>query len=134
MGWKEAFRLTLAESDLSPVEKAQVQTVFASPQFPQYLLAARVLHFLSSFGVVLLLFMAGLESTLDKLRRAGRAVVGLGLAEVSPDLCLLLCSGVAPHAPRPEPRAALVSGRGLERHQRGDYGPVFPGYEQVEPT
>ncbi len=83
VGWQEAVRLTLAESDLSPVEKAQVQTVFASPQFPQYSLAAKVLHFFSSFGVVLLLFMAGLESTLDKLKKAGRAVVGLGFAEVS---------------------------------------------------
>jgi Kef-type K+ transport system membrane component KefB len=83
VGWPEAVRLTLAESDLSSVEKEQVKTVFTSPQFPQYLLAARVLHFFSSFGVVLLLFMAGLESTLDKLRQAGRAVVSLGFAEVS---------------------------------------------------
>jgi Kef-type K+ transport system membrane component KefB len=82
MGWKEAVRLTLAEAELSPEEKAQIQAVVASPQFPQYLLAARILHFFSSFGVVLLLFMAGLESTIDKLRRAGRAVVGLGFAEV----------------------------------------------------
>ena len=36
--------------------------------------------------------MAGLESTLDKLRRAGRAVVGLGLAEVS--LTFVCCYAV----------------------------------------
>jgi Kef-type K+ transport system membrane component KefB len=83
VGWQEAVRLTLAEAKISSQEKAQIQTVVASPQFPQYLLAARILHFFSSFGVVLLLFMAGLESTLEKLRRAGKAVVGLGFSEVS---------------------------------------------------
>jgi Kef-type K+ transport system membrane component KefB len=83
LDWQEAVRLTLAEADLSPQEKAQVQKVVASPQFSQYFMAARILHFFSSFGVVLLLFMAGLESTIDKLRRAGRAVAGLGFAEVS---------------------------------------------------
>lgn len=83
VGWQEAVRLTLAEAELSPKEKAQIQTVVASPQFPQYLLASRILHFFSSFGVVLLLFMAGLESTLDQLKRAGKAVAGLGFAEVS---------------------------------------------------
>ncbi|MCX5893261.1 MAG: cation:proton antiporter [Deltaproteobacteria bacterium] len=83
VGWQEAVRLTLAEAKLPSEEKAQIQAVVASPQFPQYLLAARILHFFSSFGVVLLLFMAGLESTLDQLRRAGKAVAGLGFAEVS---------------------------------------------------
>lgn len=83
VGWQEAVRLTLAEAQLSPEEKGQIQTVVASPHFPQYLLVARILHFFSSFGVVLLLFMAGLESTIDKLRQAGRAVAGLGFAEVS---------------------------------------------------
>ncbi len=83
VGWQDAVRLTLADAQLPQEEKAQIQTVVASPQFPQYLLAARILHFFSSFGVVLLLFMAGLESTMDKLRRAGRTVVGLGFAEVS---------------------------------------------------
>jgi Kef-type K+ transport system membrane component KefB len=83
VGWQEAVRLTLGEAQVSPEEKEQIQAVVASPQFPQYLLVARILHFFSSFGVVLLLFMAGLESSLDQLRRAGRAVVGLGFAEVS---------------------------------------------------
>ena len=82
VGWQEAVRLTLAEAKLPPEEKAQIQTVVASPQFPQYLLVSRILHFFSSFGVVLLLFMAGLESSLDQLRRAGKAVAGLGFAEV----------------------------------------------------
>jgi Kef-type K+ transport system membrane component KefB len=79
----EAIRVTLAEAHLSPKEKGQIQSVVASPHFPQYVLVARILHFFSSFGVVLLLFMAGLESSLDRLRQAGRAVVGLGFAEVS---------------------------------------------------
>jgi Kef-type K+ transport system membrane component KefB len=83
VGWQEATRLTLAEAKISPEEKEQIQTVLASPQFPQYLLASRILHFFSSFGVVLLLFMAGLESSLERLRRAGKAVAGLGFAEVS---------------------------------------------------
>jgi Kef-type K+ transport system membrane component KefB len=82
VGYQEAVRATLAEAKISPEEKAQIQTVIGSPQFPQYLLVTRIIHFFSSFGVVLLLFMAGLESSLDQLRRAGRAVVGLGFAEV----------------------------------------------------
>jgi Kef-type K+ transport system membrane component KefB len=82
VGWQEAVRLTLAESKLPPEEKAQIQTVVANSQFPQYLLGARIIHFFSSFGVVLLLFMAGLESTIDRLRRAGSVVAGLGFAEV----------------------------------------------------
>jgi Kef-type K+ transport system membrane component KefB len=93
VGWQEAVHLTLAEAELSPEEKAQIQTVVASPQFPQYLLASRILHFFSSFGVVLLLFMAGLESTLEQLRRAGKAVAGLGFAEVS--LTFVSCYAVA---------------------------------------
>ena len=70
----KTLELTLTQADLSPEEKAQIQAVVVSPHFSQYFLAARILHFFSSFGVVLLLFMAGLESTIDKLRRAGRAV------------------------------------------------------------
>ena len=93
VGWQEAIRLTLAEAKLPSEEKAQIQTVVTSPQFPQYFLGARILHFFSSFGVVLLLFMAGLESTIDKLRRAGRAVVGLGFAEVG--LTFAACYAVA---------------------------------------
>ena len=83
VGWKKAMSLTLAEADLSPEEKAQIEAVAHSPKFPQYLLLARILHFFSSFGIVLLLFMAGLESSLDKLKRSGSAAVGLGLSEVS---------------------------------------------------
>ena len=93
VGWQEAVRLTLAEAELSSEEKAQIQRVVSSPKFPQYLLASRILHFFSSFGVVLLLFMAGLESTLDRLRRAGKAVAGLGFAEVS--LTFVSCYAVA---------------------------------------
>ncbi len=93
VSWQEAVRRTLAEAELSPEEKAQIQTVAASPQFPQYLLASRILHFFSSFGVVLLLFMAGLESTLDQLRRAGKVVAGLGFAEVA--LTFVSCYVVA---------------------------------------
>ena len=83
VGWKKAMSLTLAAADLTTKEKAQIEAVAHSPQFPQYLLLARLLHFFSSFGIVLLLFMAGLESSLDKLKRSGRAVIGLGLTEVS---------------------------------------------------
>jgi Kef-type K+ transport system membrane component KefB len=83
VGMQEAIRLTLEEAKLSPEEKSQIQTVVASPQFTQYFLVTRILHFFSSFGVVLLLFMAGLESSLDQLRRAGRTVVGIGFTEVS---------------------------------------------------
>lgn len=92
VGWQEALRLTLAATTLSPKEKAQIQTVVASPHFPQYLLVARILHFFSGFGVVLLLFMAGLESSLAHLRGAGRTVAGLGLVEVS--LTFVCCYGV----------------------------------------
>jgi Kef-type K+ transport system membrane component KefB len=83
VGWKKAMSLTLAAADLSGEEKAQIEAVAHSPKFSQYLLLARILHFFSSFGIVLLLFMAGLESSLDKLKRSGRAVAGLGLTEVS---------------------------------------------------
>jgi Kef-type K+ transport system membrane component KefB len=82
VGAQEAIRLTLEEANLSPEEKEQIHTVVSGPLFSQYLLVTRILHFFSSFGVVLLLFMAGLESSLDQLRRAGRAVAGLGLTEV----------------------------------------------------
>ena len=132
IGWQEAVRLTLAEAKLPPEEKAQIQAVVASPQFPQYLLAARILHFFSSFGVVLLLFMAGLESTLDQLRRAGKAVAGLGFAEVS--LTFVSCYGWSGClCPRTESHPAPADRRRLERHQRGHFGPVLSGYEQVGP-
>ncbi len=80
--WKEAISLTLAEAKLSAEEKRQIEDAVESPNFPQYLLLARILNFFSSFGVVLLLFMAGLETDLDQLKRSGRTVAGLGLVEV----------------------------------------------------
>jgi Kef-type K+ transport system membrane component KefB len=92
VGWKKAMSLTLAEADLSQEEKVQIEEVATSPEFPQYLLLARILNFFSSFGIVLLLFMAGLESSLDKLKRSGRAVIGLGLIEVS--LTFVCCYSV----------------------------------------
>jgi Kef-type K+ transport system membrane component KefB len=92
VGWKKAMSLTLEEADLSQEEKVQIEAVATSPEFPQLLLLARILHFFSSFGIVLLLFMAGLESSLDKLKRSGRVVAGLGLLEVS--LTFVCCYSV----------------------------------------
>jgi len=92
VGWKKAMTLTLAAADLSPEEKVQIEEVAAKPEFPQFLLLARILHFFSSFGIVLLLFMAGLESSLEKLKRSGKAAAGLGLIEVS--LTFVCCYAV----------------------------------------
>ena len=67
-------------------------------------------HTLAEFGVVLLLFMIGLEFSLERLRSLGRYVFGLGTLQVI--VSAILIGGVA-WALGASEEAALIIGGGL---------------------
>jgi Kef-type K+ transport system membrane component KefB len=81
--WHTAVRSSLAQADLPPDVAARIEHVFLSRDFPANLSLARSIQLFASFGVVMLLFMVGLEVSLKELREIGgsaSAVAAIGVS------------------------------------------------------
>ena len=83
LGWQQALKETLQEAHLSESTAEKIAKVGLDPNFTQHRFLARVLLLFSSLGVILLLFMVGLECSLEDLMSVGGSaatVAGLGVA------------------------------------------------------
>lgn len=69
--WQATVRSTLHGADLPEAAAQKVERVLLSRDFPSYLSLARSVQLFAGFGVVLLLFMVGLEVSLKELRAIG---------------------------------------------------------------
>jgi len=84
-GWQDAVRLVLSRSELPEENARQVQEVLLRGDVGQYYLAANALQLFSSLGVVLLLFLVGLECSVKEMRAVGGRALGvaaLGMAGI----------------------------------------------------
>lgn len=80
--WAAAVKSALAQTALAPDIKQRLQDVFLSPDFPAYYYLARTELLFSSLGVLLLLFMVGLESSVRDMRAVGGSAIGVALVGV----------------------------------------------------
>jgi Kef-type K+ transport system membrane component KefB len=78
----EAVRADLKKANLPEDQAHKIEQVVLRPDFPNKLLLARAIELFSSLGVILLLFMVGLECSLEEMaavggRATGVAVIGM---------------------------------------------------------
>jgi Kef-type K+ transport system membrane component KefB len=72
--WDEAIKNTLPPESLEPGEYGQdLINIMESPSFPEYNLTVQAIFLLSSLGVLLLLFLVGLESDIEEMISLGKA-------------------------------------------------------------
>jgi Kef-type K+ transport system membrane component KefB len=101
----EALKATLAKAKLPEQQARKIEQVFDRPDFPAFILLARSIELFASLGVILLLFMVGLECSLEEMsavggRATGVAVIGmivpfvLGFGAIK-----LLCPGAGVNVP-----------------------------------
>lgn len=80
--WASAVISALGQTTLAPDVKQRLQEVFLSPNFPAYYYLARTELLFSSLGVLLLLFMVGLESSVRDMRSVGGSALGVAIIGV----------------------------------------------------
>jgi Kef-type K+ transport system membrane component KefB len=80
--WRDAVRSTLLAADLPEGDARKVETVLLSRDFPAFLSLARSVQLFAGFGVVLLLFMVGLEVSLKELRAVGGSAAMVAVSGV----------------------------------------------------
>ncbi len=70
------------KSKFSASTEEKIRTVGLSPDFPLYVFLARVLLLFSSFGVIMLLFLVGLECSLEELLHVGGSAASVAVMGV----------------------------------------------------
>ena len=81
-GWKDAIEVTLGEANLPDKTVEKLERVLMSESFPKYFNLARSVLLFSSLGVVLLLFMVGLECSLEEMKEVGGTATVVALLGV----------------------------------------------------
>jgi Kef-type K+ transport system membrane component KefB len=81
-GWKDAIDVTLGEANLPDKTVEKLKRALLSESFPKYFNLARSVLLFSSLGVVLLLFMVGLECSLEEMKEVGGSATVVALLGV----------------------------------------------------
>ncbi len=81
-GWQDAVRGCLEKNPMPPEDAAQLEKTLLRGDITQYYTAAEALQFFSSLGVVLLLFLVGLECNLAEMRRVGGPAVTVAVLAI----------------------------------------------------
>jgi Kef-type K+ transport system membrane component KefB len=104
--WEDAVQTTISESGLPDDIDDNIEEVLLSDEFPAYFLLAKSILLFSSLGVILLLFMVGLESSVEEMKEVGGSASSVAIGGVvAPFLLgyvstiLLLPKGVDPNIP-----------------------------------
>ncbi len=101
----EAVRADLKKANLPEEQAHKIEQVVLRPDFPNKLLLARAIQLFSSLGVILLLFMVGLECSLEEMAAVGGRATGVALIGMVAPFVLgfiatkLLYSGGDPNVP-----------------------------------
>jgi Kef-type K+ transport system membrane component KefB len=98
--WETTVRSSLRQADLSKEVTQRVESVLLSRNFSANLALARSIQLFASFGVVMLLFMVGLEVSLKELRAIGASASAVAAIGVSGTffLCYITTSLLLPKA------------------------------------
>lgn len=70
--YRTAIDDILAESNLKPKTQTNLRNLFVKPQMQEYLIISNSINFISSLGVILLLFMVGLEISISDMKKSGK--------------------------------------------------------------
>ena len=104
--WDESVEAALGESGLSGEVTDKIRHVLLSDHFPAYNRLANSILLFSSLGVILLLFMVGLESSVHEMKEVGGSASGVALLGVIAPFILgyftailLLPEGTDPNVP-----------------------------------
>jgi len=62
----------LAESTLKPDVQTKLRELFIRPDLEEFLIISNSINFISSLGVILLLFMVGLEISISDMKKSGK--------------------------------------------------------------
>ena len=81
--WDTTVRSSLAQANLSPEVAQRVERVLLSRDFPASLALAQSVQLFASFGVVMLLFMVGLEVSMKELKAIGGSAAAVAAIGVS---------------------------------------------------
>ena len=80
--WPAAVQTVVGEADLPADSAAKLKQVLLSKDFPTYYNLARAILLFSSLGVLLLLFMVGLESSVHEMKGIGSSAAGVAVLGV----------------------------------------------------
>lgn len=72
----------LNEKDLGETTEIKLRDLFVKPEMRDYLIIANSIQFISSLGVLLLLFMVGLEVSISDMKRSGKDAIIVALLGV----------------------------------------------------
>jgi Kef-type K+ transport system membrane component KefB len=104
-GLPEALKAILAETKTPEHQARKIEQVLARPDFPAFLLLARAIELFASLGVILLLFMVGLECSLEEMTAVGGRATGVAIIGMVAPFVLgfgatkLLCPGTGVSVP-----------------------------------
>ncbi len=82
MEWDESVEAVLSGSGLSEDAAGRVRQVLLNEHFPAYNRIADSILLFSSLGVILLLFMVGLESDVHEMKEVGGSALGVAIGGV----------------------------------------------------
>jgi Kef-type K+ transport system membrane component KefB len=83
VGWEDAVRQYLGKADMPMEDAAQLEKTLLRGDIAQYYAAAEALQYFSRLGVVLLLFLVGLECNLAEMREVGGPAFGVAFIAIS---------------------------------------------------
>jgi Kef-type K+ transport system membrane component KefB len=83
IGWQDAVHQAIQKIDLPEKDVRQMEEVLLRGDVGTYYTAANALQLFSSLGVVLLLFMVGLECSLQEMAAVGGRAVGVALIAIT---------------------------------------------------
>lgn len=81
--WETTVRSSLAQAGFPKEQADRMERLLLSKNFPSYLSLARSIQLFASLGVVMLLFMVGLEVSLKELKAIGGSASAVALIGVS---------------------------------------------------
>lgn len=79
IGWEDTVRKHLAKADMPEKDARQLENTLLRGDLGQYYNAAEALQLFSNLGVLLLLFLVGLECSLAEMRAVGGSALGVAV-------------------------------------------------------
>ena len=130
--WETTVRSSLEQAGLPKEDYKKVERVLLGRDLTGYLLLARSVQLLANFGVIMLLFMVGLEVSLKELKAIGGsasavAMIGVGLSFI---LSCLTASLLLPKASGLMP--PLFAGAALCASSIGITARIFKDMNRIE--
>ena len=127
----EATRAALKNANLPEDQAQKLGQVVLRPDIPRKLLLARAIQLFSSLGVILLLFMVGLECSLEEMAAVGGRATGVALIGMVAPLVLGLMA-IKLLFPAADPNVPIFVGATLSATSIGITSRVFRDMNKLD--